>query len=76
MSDFEREERYIVIKHSDIAGFWREDVREQFFAALDRLNEHNCRIPQRKYLVIESDWPEYEPTYQAIEERVIKEQAK
>lgn len=76
MSEFVREERYIVIKHSDVAGFWREDVREQFFAALERLNEHNCRIPQRKYLVIESDWPEYEPTYQAIENRVMKEQTK
>lgn len=76
MSEFIREERYIVIKHSDIAGFWREDVREQFFAALERLNEHSCRIPQRKYLVIESDWPEYEPAYKAIEERVLMEQEK
>lgn len=76
MGEFIREERYIVIKHSDVAGFWREDVREQFFSALERLNEHNCRIPQRKYLVIESDWPEYEAAYQAIEARVLKEQSK
>lgn len=67
---FKREERYIVIKHSDISGFWREDVREQFFAALERLNEHHVRIPQRQFLVIESDWPEYEPAWQMIEDRV------
>ena len=67
---FKREERYIVIKHSDISGFWREDVREQFFAALERLNEHHARIPQRQFLVIESDWPEYEPAWQMIEDRV------
>lgn len=68
--EFKREERYIVIKHSDIAGFWREDVREQFFAALERLNEHHARIPQRRFLVIESDWPEFEPAWQMIEDRV------
>lgn len=67
---FQREDRYIVIKHSDIRGFWREDVREQFFAALERLNEHNVRIPQRQFLVIESDWPEYEPVWQMIERRI------
>jgi hypothetical protein len=70
MSEFEREDRYIVVKHSDIQGFWREDVREQFFAALERLNEHHVRIPQRKYLVIESDWPEYEPVWRMIEKRM------
>ncbi|MGU9832578.1 MULTISPECIES: hypothetical protein [unclassified Pseudomonas] len=69
-SELKREDRYIVIKHSDIQGFWREDVREQFFAALERLNEHHVRIPQRKYLVIESDWPEYEPAWHMIERRV------
>ena len=70
MSEFEREERYIVVKHSDVRSFWREDVREQFFAAVERLNEHNVRIPQRKYLVIESDWPEYEAAWQMIEKRM------
>ena len=67
---FQREDRYIVIKRSDIETFWRDDVREQFMAALQRLNEHHVRIPQRQYLVIESDWPEYEPAWHMIERRV------
>ena len=67
---FKREDRYIVIKRSDVEKFWRDDVREQFMAALQRLNEHHVRIPQRKYAVIESDWPEYELVWQMIEARV------
>jgi hypothetical protein len=67
---FQREDRYIVIKRSDVDNFWRDDVREQFMAALELLNEHHLRIPQRQYVVIESDWPEYEPAWQMIERRV------
>jgi hypothetical protein len=68
---FQREDHYIVIKRSDVDNFWRDDVREQFISALERLNEHHVRIPQRQFLVIESDWPEYEPAWQMIERRVI-----
>ena len=70
MSEFKREDRYLVIKRSDIDNFWRDDVREQFMAALKRLNEHHVRTPQREYVVIENDWPEYEPVWQMIERRV------
>lgn len=70
MAEFKREERYIVIKYSDVETFWRDDVREQFMSALKRLNEHDVRTPQRKYLVIESDWPEFEPAYGMIEARM------
>lgn len=67
---FQREDRYIVIKRSDVASFWRDDVRDQFMAALARLNEHNVRVPQRQYVVVESDWPEYETVWRMIEARV------
>lgn len=69
-SPFKREDRYIVIKRSDVDRFWRADVREQFMAALDRLNAHHVRIPQRSYVVVESDWPEYALVWQLIEARV------
>lgn len=69
-SNFLREDRYIVIKRSDVDTFWRDDVREQFMSALERLNEHHVRTPQRQFLVIESDWPEYEPAWHMIERRV------
>jgi hypothetical protein len=69
-AEFVREDRYIVIKRSDVDKFWRADVREQFMAALDRLNAHHVRIPQRAYVVVESDWPEYALVWQLIEARV------
>ena len=65
----ERENRYIVIKRSDLSEV-RDDVRNQFLAALEPLNEHNIRIGQRCYVVVESDWPEYELVWAMIEARV------
>jgi len=70
VNEFKREDRYIVIKRSDVDNFWRDNVREQFMAALKRLNEHHVRIPQRQYVVVESDWPEYETVWRMIEARM------
>lgn len=58
---FEREERYIVFKVKDLSEHklgWVHDVI--------RLND----IPTVDAVVVESDWPEYEPTWTAIERRV------
>lgn len=68
--EFKFEDRYIVIKRSDLDQIVREDVREQFFAALKRVNEHHVRVQQRQYLVIESDWPEFYPAFKMIEARM------
>lgn len=58
---FEREERYIVFKIKDLSEHkvgWVRDVI--------RLND----IPTVDGVVVEADWPEYEPTWAAIERRV------
>ena len=58
---FEREGRYIVFKVKDLSDHkacWVRDVI--------RLND----IPTVDAVVVESDWPEYEPTWAAIERRV------
>jgi seryl-tRNA synthetase len=68
--EFQREDRYIVIKRKDLDTAFRSDVRQQFYTALHRLNCHDVLIPQRKFLVIESDWPEYEIVWQMIEARM------
>lgn len=57
----DREERYTVIKHKDLTADDRSD--------LDQLIQSR-HIPTRKCLVIESDWPEYEPVWRMIEARV------
>jgi len=58
MAEFQREERYIVVKRS----------------RLNAASEHQIRqvIPGSALVdcvVIEHDWPEYEPVWQMIEQR-------
>lgn len=55
---FEREERYAVFKFSDMDE-----------AQMRILQDTICRLPRRECVVVESDWPEYEPTWKAIEKR-------
>lgn len=68
MSEFKREERYIVIK--------RKDLNTAPFAALHTFLEHlqalDGLLPARQFLVIESDWPEYEPAWAMIEARMTR----
>jgi hypothetical protein len=63
---FERENRYIVIKRSDLEKVpvsYRSSLVDPMFSLLSHL-------PRRKFLVIESDWPEYEQYWKRIELRV------
>lgn len=63
---FAREVRYTVIKHKDLVGLPRELLVE-LRLVLDRLGEFT---PERNYVVVEDDWPEYEPVWRMIEDRV------
>ena len=68
----ERERRYTVIKHKDAEKFLSQ---EQLQALCDIDSTINFGRQQEgrgllKAAVVESDWPEYEPTWQAIEKRV------
>lgn len=66
MSRFNREHRYVVIKRSDLEnlrGGQTEGLRQQ-------LNRVSPLLPKREFLVIESDWPEYEPVWRLIEQRM------
>lgn len=64
MTDFQRENRYSVIKHSQLTetqiGFLKNCI-------------HGEGIPTVKAVVVESDWPEYELVWQMIEARVVGE---
>ena len=71
MTEFNREEdRYIVLKHSDLDKIPNKKAVRAFYDELSLIGNHSCRISQRKFLVIESDWPEFEPAYKMIEARV------
>jgi len=63
MMSFEREERYVILKISHMDETQKE--------ILPRLLEINGYVPVAG-VVVEPDWPEYEPTWKAIEDRVNK----
>jgi hypothetical protein len=62
MTEFHRENRYIVIKLKDLS--------EDQFSRLESRMDNEGIIAVQDALVIEQDWPEYEPTWKAIEDRV------
>jgi len=66
MSEFKREDRYIVIKRSDLekvpAGYWS--------SLIEPIGALRAHLPHRECLVIESDWPEYEVAWKMIEHRM------
>ncbi|EKT4494995.1 hypothetical protein QEM27_002725 [Pseudomonas putida] len=68
----QREDRYIVIKRSDldkIPGKQRMEFSRASRIAHDRM--FAAGAPPRQFLVIESDWPEYELAWASIEARVL-----
>ena len=68
-TEFKREERYIVFKLSDLGNSLKGDEIRR----LAREYEEHRRLKGKKPLecvVVEKDWPEYEPTWKAIEARV------
>jgi len=69
---FEREARYVVLKVTDIQ---RATLTEAEIAAFNEVCDKVARFrasqakPALECVVVERDWPEYEPTWKAIEER-------
>ena len=71
----ERENRYLVIKRSDLR-MAEKLLKPEAFEALEILEKMSNQVRANRgksplcCVVVESDWPEYEPTWQAIEGRV------
>lgn len=68
---FQREDRYIVIKRSDIERLTPGD-RRVANRNLSDIHEEILKAgaPARSFVVVEDDWPEYEQIWQMIERRV------
>lgn len=76
MSEFQREfTRYLVFKKTDINKYLSKEARDHLCHLYKEI--HNARLADRKQpfscVCVESDWPEYEPTWKAIEDRVNRE---
>lgn len=65
MNEFKREERYTVIKHNQLTDKQKQYLKDCIFGE---------GIPTVECLVIESDWPEYEPVWSMLEKRSIEQQ--
>jgi hypothetical protein len=68
-----REPRYIVLKLTDmVAAELTDTERDQFNEVCDKVNRtrHSRMKPPLECVVVEKDWPEYEPTWAAIAARV------
>jgi len=70
-----RENRYVVAKRKDILRYLSSTEQKQLGLLFEKIEEgrkqddrHNLQC-----VVVESDWPEYEPTWNAIEKRVDAE---
>ena len=71
-NEFTREERYIVFKLSDVERYLTAADRSYLAMMKNEIDAgRDCaNKPPFKGLIVESDWPEYEPTWRAIEARV------
>ena len=71
--EFTRETRYVVLKNADIMQCLtiKELIELRYIQA--RVTEHRMAIgkPRLDCVVVEADWPEYEPTWKAIEARMM-----
>ena len=75
-TEFQREERYVVFKLSDVEDYFYPSEISQLFrlsSTQQVMRERNGK-PPLECVVVESDWPEYEPTWKAIEARVTSAQ--
>lgn len=69
MAEFKREDRYVVLKRKDLERL-PVLLQETLWKFLD---DAEFSLPQRQYVVVESDWPEYEAVFKMIEARVTGE---
>ena len=71
-NEFIREARYVVLKIADVMKCLTVSELLGLRHIQTKVEEHRAEIgnPPLDCVVVESDWPEYEPTWKAIEARV------
>ncbi|GAB3380879.1 hypothetical protein NCG89_00905 [Spongiibacter taiwanensis] len=67
-----RQNRYTVLKNTDVFAYLSADDHQCIIEILKKISagRQAAEKPDQEYLVVESDWPEYEPTWQRIQRRV------
>lgn len=69
---FKRESRYTVLKNKDIEAYLNESEIQSLIKITNKIKNGRSFDGKKpiKCVVVEHDWPEYEPTWKAIENRV------
>lgn len=67
---FEREDRYIVLKRTDVNKCLPTDLWLKLEEICDTVNYFRGLKGSIKCVVVEKDWPEYEVVWKLIEDRV------
>jgi len=72
MSEFNREQRYIVLKIKDIEEFLTEENKIKLSEICYIINDARIDegLPTLETVVIESDWPMYDKIWEKIEDCV------
>lgn len=70
--EFAHEARYVVLKNADIIQCLTINELIELRHIQAKVVAHRAKLgkPRLDCVVVESDWPEYEPTWRAIEARV------
>jgi hypothetical protein len=70
-NNFKREARYVVLKNADIMQCLTVNELIELRRIQAKAVAHRAKLgkPWLDCVVVESDWPEYEPTWRAIEAR-------
>lgn len=66
--------RYVVLKDTDIFNSLSFDELSQFFKICEKVNAHRQQRGASEFngLVIEEDWPEFDPTVELLSKRISK----
>lgn len=72
-----RENRYLVVKRKDILAHLTKAEEHQLGLLIEKIADGRKLQGKRELncVVVESDWPEYEPTWAMIEARVDSKEA-
>lgn len=72
MSEFKREPRYVVFKLKDIEKYLTEGEKDSLMCIGDEIAYGRANDGKQPFnaVVVEQDWPEFEPTWAAIEARM------
>ena len=72
MSEFKRENRFLVMKWKDIDEYLSYEQVMMLKSLADNVRYKRLLTGKRddKFVCVADDWPEYEPTWKAIEDRV------